>query len=208
MSFIIAGIIAAAAAGLTGSLLAARAVSRHRRALRQTEAEPPALPPGPPDLFATLPARLGDVIQHEMVTRWPRSALVAHQNQLVSCALLLSCEHGQQLAVVVFPPPQRHILWLRATELNVPHSPPGRLEVDTTLLDRVAQFPATLNALGEDLLKVGKQATIAIYEGALGDAALVLAASERSLVYHGKKLEQTDYDVLGQVDPAHMYNDD
>jgi len=205
VSLIVAGIIAAAAAGLTGSLFAARAVSRRRAARRQAEAAPPALP-APADPFASLPARLGDVIQHEMVTRWPRSAVIVRRDQQVRCALLLSHEHSEQLAVVVFEPPQRHILWLRTAALALPPSPPNRLEVGATLLDRVVQFPATLEPLGEPALQIGQQATMAIYEGAIGDAAVILHSSEQSFVFHGKKLDQGDYDVLGQVDPDHMHN--
>jgi len=140
------------------------------------------------------------VVQHGSATRWPRGALLIHQGGSLHCALLLSSEDGRQQAVVSFAPPERQILWLLEVELAMPPSPPGRIEIDGRLLDREALFPAMVSARGEATPAVAGNAMFAVYDGSVGDAAVVLQGGDHTLVYYGRRLHPDDYDRLGTVD--------
>jgi len=144
---------------------------------------------------------VGDVIQFGTVTRWPQSGLLVRDGDQLVCAILLSREHGKEQATVALAPPARHLLWLDSVEMELPAVPPARLEIDGFLLDRERCFPATLEAVGDDrslgAALVG-QATVALYTGRMGDAAMVVSGAAPR-IWYGNRLEEGDYDNLGAV---------
>jgi hypothetical protein len=185
-------LIAAAAAAGAGGFLAARARRRKRAA-------PPA--PPPPDPLAGLPARLGDVLQVGDETRWSRAALCIRQDGRVRGAVLVSREQGHEHATVVMAPPDRCLYWLERTEVALPPTPPTRVEISGSLLERELSFPAEIEALGDEAPLLGDSGTIALYKGAIADAALVLAGARATAVWYGRRIDPGDWDNLGQVDP-------
>jgi hypothetical protein len=198
MSLIVAGVIAAAVAGVGGLAALARRRRRARaapppRRLEAAEPERPAI---------ALAAAAGDVLQHGTHTRWPRGGVMVRDGDELVCAVLLSRENGKDQATVALAPPARHILWLDAVELDLPPSAPARVEIAGNLLDRRRCFPATLEAEGEvpdgALGAIDGQATFAIYEGSVGDAALVLSGAS-TRIWYGARLDEGDYDNLGSV---------
>ena len=200
MSLIAVGLIAAAAAGVSG-LLAARAIARRRR---KAEAAPessaddqPVDEPKEPDPLQDWPARVGDVIEVGEATRWPRSATLVISDGVLECALLLSSEAGQQQATAMMAPPDRHLYWLEARQVEMPPSPPGRIEVDDMLLDRKVSFPAELRTIGEEPPELGDSARFAFYQSSSGDAAIVLQGSA-TFVWYGRRIPAGEYDLLGQ----------
>jgi hypothetical protein len=211
MSFIVIGALAAAAAGLSG-VLAARVIARRRRraAAPATEGEAttgasPALLQAPAPQSrptADLPVTLGDVVQVGEATRWPRGCIwVIHDGRL-HCAVLLSRDGGTDHGTVAFAPPERHILWLDPVEITLPPTPPTRLELEGHLLDRTTLFPAKLETEGSLPCELGDGAMFACYEGAVGDAAIVLDCGGTVLAFYGQRVAPGDYDNLGQVDPT------
>ncbi len=193
------GLVAVAAA--LGGWLTARTLSRRR---------PSALPPTPPlleapsaqperDDLAALPARVGYVIQVGDHTRWPQQAIVMRADGELVCAVLLGEEDGAQQATVAMAPPDRHLYWLEEVPMALPASPPARLEVGGSLLDRVRLLTVELERVGEACPEVGDVGRFALYQGTLGDAAVVLQAGlER--VWYGQRVEPGEYDCLGRGD--------
>jgi hypothetical protein len=211
MSLIVIGAIAAAAAGLSG-VLAARVIARRRRRGAAKSKSPsddspagPALLPAPAATSAPavdLPVTLGDVVQVGEVSRWPRGSLRVFQDGRLHCAILLSRDGGQEHATVAFAPPEKHILWLDLVDLALPPTPPTRIEIEGQLLDRSTLFPAELHSEGIVSIKPVDGGVFACYEGALGNAAIVLDCGDSPLAFYGKRVAPGDYDNLGQVDPT------
>lgn len=206
MSLIVFGIVAAAAlAGVGGGVVL------HRRRVRalpapkpspdgtdDTAPAPPAL--GPVEVEALpLPVQMGDVLQVDDETRWPRGAVLLRHGPELRGALLLSREAAVEQCTVALAPPARHLLWLRRVELAVPASPPTRIEIDGLLLDRTVAFPAALEVHGDHTLTLGSSGRFALYEGTVGDAAALLVGADATYVWHGRRLGPGDWDNLGQV---------
>lgn len=194
MSVIVFGLIAAAVAGASTAI----AFVAHRR---RAPAPPPVLP-DEPSAMATLRAQPGDVVQHGDLTRWPRHGLLIRDGDELVCAILLSRERGRDEATVVMAPPARHLLWLEAADLVLPPRPPARLEIEGYLLDRRMTFPASVEVIGEAGAEAGDEAaapaTFALYEGSVGDAAVVLAGL-RVRAWYGRRLDEGEYDNLGRA---------
>ncbi len=211
MSLIVIGALAAAAAGLSG-LLAARAIARRRRAAaghadgEGATGATPALLQAPAPHQATpaadLPITLGDVVQVGEASRWPRGCIWVHHDGQLHCAVLMSRDGGTDHATVAFAPPERHILWLAPVELTLPPTPPTRLELEGHLLDRTTMFPAAVQTEGTLPCELGDGAMFACYEGAVGNAAIVLDCGGDVLAFYGNRVAPGDYDNLGQVDPT------
>ena len=211
MSLIVIGAIAAAAAGLSG-VLAVRAITRRRRRAAGSASEPsedaaasPALltAPEPSSSPAVdLPVSLGDVVQVGAASRWPRGCLRVLRDGHLYCAILLSRDGAGDHAIVAFAPPQRHILWLDLVDLDLPPTPPTRIEIEGQLLDRSTLFPAELQREGILSVETADDGMFACYEGALGDAAIVLDCGGQPLACYGRRVAEGDYDNLGQVDPT------
>jgi hypothetical protein len=208
MSLVVASLAAAAAAGVTAGAFAWRRWLRRRRAAAASSRPLALLAPATEegaaatDPLAELRLGLGEVVQVAGESRWPRSAVAVMQDGAVRCALLLSREHGSEQLVVAFREPERHIYWLERTTTELPSSPPTRLELGRGLLDRRASFPGELETLGEPMLDVSGGGTISLYEGAIGDAALVLSSGPTAHVWHGLRVEDGDYELLGTVTPS------
>lgn len=211
MSLIVIGALAAAAAGLSG-VLAARIVARRRRRAAEATADSEGgtgasaallqAPAPHPTPTADLPITLGDVVQVGEASRWPRGCIwVVHDGRL-HCAVLMSRDGGTDHATVAFAPPERHILWLDPVELTLPPTPPTRLELEGHLLDRTTMFPAELQTEGSLPCELGDGGMFACYEGAVGDAAIVLDCGGDVLAFYGPRVAPGDYDNLGQVDPT------
>ncbi len=166
------GLLAAAAATLGGALVARR--------LRRTPApEPPALPPAPTPAPPApppydLPLKVGDVVQYQMATRWPQAGLLARDHERAQLVILLSEEAGEEHATVAFAKPEQSILWLTNSALEFPGQAPSCIEVDGSLLQRSALLALTLETLDNAPSQLAGDARIAIYDGPLGGAALLL----------------------------------
>lgn len=200
MSLIVIGLAAAAVTGLGAGIGAWLAVTRRRKAAPAPRLllEAPAAP-APPIELAAAP---GDVVQHGSVTRWPRGGVRVRDGDELVCAILLSREDGKDQATVALAPPARHLLWLEGVELALPPSPPTRIEIAGYLLDRRRSFPATLETVGElpegVLGAIDGQATFSLYEGHVGDAAVILSGAS-TRIWYGSRLAAGDYDNLGSV---------
>src|SRR5690606_35903259 len=113
------------------------------------------------------------------------------------CAVLLSEEDGERQATVAMAPPDRCLYWLRQEALELPSSPPARLEINGCLLDRRKLLTVDLEAAGDDAPDLGEQARFALYRDRMGDAAVVLEAAQ-TRIWYGRRLSPDDYDTLGQ----------
>jgi hypothetical protein len=186
-----------AAAGAVAAI-AARVATR-RRAKREAAAQLPAPPTAPADLLSI---RLGDVVQHEGTTRWLRARLVLSVDASLCAVVLLAREGKSEQAVALFAPPERDVLWLERVALTMPPSPPARLEIDRRLLDRRRVMPADIACEGHEPPSWSGSATLAVYEGAERDAALVLQIAAETVVFYGARLSSDEAEVLGRVDPS------
>ena len=210
MSLIVIGALAAAAAGLSG-VLAARVIARRRRAAaakdgaEEDSGATPALLQAPAAAAAgdvELPVTLDDVVQLGDASRWPRGCVWVNHDGRLHCAVLMSRDGGEDHATVAFAPPERHILWLALVELTLPPTPPTRIEIEGHLLDRSTCFPAELKTEGQLPFELPDSGMFACYEGAVGDAAIVLDGQGKVLAFYGQRVAPGDYDNLGQVDPT------
>lgn len=221
MSLVVAA-IAAAGVGVAAGAVAVGAWLRRRA---KQAAEPPRLPAGGPAPGSDggapaagaaaastadehLSLRLGDMVQVEQETRWLCGGLRVREGATVRCALWFATEGSGEQPVLSFAAPDRHVYWLSpAEDVSMPEHPPSRVELAGRLVDRVASFPAHLEAVGRGAPALGTQAVITLYEGAVGDAAIAVHGEGRAVVYYGRRLEELDYDRLGVVDPAHGQTD-
>lgn len=185
---------AAAAASIATGVLAAR------RARRRAAAA--ALPAASSVDSLPLPVKLGEVVQIDETTCWSEAAIVIRRAGEVYAAILLPSRTAGEKAVVSFAPPHHHLYLVDRTELSLPSSPPARIEVAGALLDRQAMFAATTSTLGSGAPETSEHVTYAAYEGAIGDAAVVLIGPERALAWHGRRVDEGDYDVLGEAEPS------
>lgn len=194
------GIVALAAA--VGGVLAARAMrsKKHVDAPPKTLEEPVEPRAATDNRFASFAAGVGDVIQVGDATRWPRSAILLKSEDEVLCAVLLSEEAGTRQATVVMAPPEHHLYWLVEQDLALPPSPPARLEIGGSLLDRAKLLSVELERVGDDAPEVAANGRFALYLGTLGDAAVVLQAGTLH-IWYGQRLAPEDFDRLGQVEP-------
>lgn len=200
MDLITLGIIAAASAG---SVLVARFVAR-RRGIEDEEPDTdggePAVPVREPNPTEGLPVGLCHVVQVDDDTRWPQCGILVHHDGRLHGAILLTEEGGIHQATLSLAPPAQHLFWLTRRELPMPAKPPTRIEVDGLLLDRTISFPAKLEAVGVPRPDVGQRGQFCLYEGSVGDGAVVLIANE-TYVWYGRRLAEGDWDSLGEVEP-------
>jgi hypothetical protein len=191
------GVVAAAAA--VGGLLAARALRKKKEAEAKAppRLEAPDDPEPEPDPLAVLPVRIGDVVQAGEETRWPDRGIIVRSDSELLCAVLLSEEEGVQQATVAMAPPKRKLYWLTERTLELPTKPPARIEIDGFLLDRKQLLSVALEAVGAPPPKVGDAGRFALYDGTVGDAAIVLVAGVTK-VWYGPRLDPGDFDCLGQ----------
>jgi len=194
----------AVVAGVAAGVIAARRWRRQRRGAGPEDGGAGRSAPKDSEhaaTFAGLPVALGDVVQVGDDTRWLRSALLVRGEGRLRCALLLADEDGASVAVAAFPPPQRHILWLKPVSTTLPLSPPSRIELGGGLLEREASFPAEIETLGGGAPAIAAGAVCATYRGALGDGAVVVQTASETLCWHGPRIAAGDFDRLGKVDP-------
>ncbi len=188
----------AVVAGVAAGVIAARRWRQRRAAAEQDDSDgTPTEADERAQAFADLPVALGDVIQVGDATRWLRSALMVRCEGQLRCAVLIADEG----AVAAFPPPERHILWLDPIRTTLPHSPPSRVELAGSFLERDVSFPAEVESIGGEAPQIGDGALFATYRGGLGDGAVVVRASTETLCWHGPRVDPGDFDRLGQVDP-------
>jgi hypothetical protein len=200
MELITLSLIAASAA--LGSLLAARTVVR-RRSRDQSGQRPESADentPVPVDPCEGMAAGLDHMLQFGQATRWPRHGILVHHDGRRHCAILMTRDKEDEQATVVMAPPAPSLYWLERRDVATPVKPPTRLEIDGLLLDRVISFPARLEAIGDDPPAVGDSGVFGLYEGSVGDAAVVLVA-DQTYVWYGSRLSDGDWDDLGEVDP-------
>lgn len=200
MDLITLGILAAASAG---SVLIARFVARRRSgddeaASTGEDVEPePAPVPKPTE---GLPVGLFHVVQVDDDTRWPHCGILVHHDGRLHGAILLTEEDGVQQATLSLAPPAQHLYWLTRRDLPMPAKPPTRIEIDGLLLDRTIAFPAKLEGVGDRPPDVGVRGQFCLYEGSVGDGAVVLIA-DQTYVWYGRRLGEGDWDSLGEVEP-------
>lgn len=145
---------------------------------------------------------LGDVVQVEDETRWLCSGIELREGSELRCAAWLGGHDGSEGLVVCFPPPEARYLWLRLQPIEVPATPPLRLELDGRLLDRQVTHSATVRAVGKLPLALGTEGTVSWYLGPAGDAAFLLQTAAGCLSGVGHRLEETQLDRMGSSDPA------
>ncbi|MBW2527757.1 MAG: hypothetical protein JRI23_26485 [Deltaproteobacteria bacterium] len=201
MSLVVAA-IAAASVGLAAGAVAVGSWLRRRR--RRTEAScgdgGKQLPAAPPPRDDSIPLGLGDMVQVEDETRWLCSGVRIGDGATTRCALWFAIEGDGRLAVLAFAPPERHIYWLERVDLAVPAHPPSRLDVEGRLLDRVATFPAELEAVREPPIDTSG-GVVSWYEGAVGDVAVTLHGSAGCGAFAGRRIAPDDFDRMGTVAP-------
>jgi hypothetical protein len=149
-----------------------------------------------------MPAKLGDVVQHGMDTRFIQSGLVLrYGGQCVAAIWFCGDEHAAEI-LVCRPPPDDSIDWLRLVPTELPTQAPTRLAIDSCLLDRTATMYVDVEACAVDGTPApacSESAQFALYASPSGTVACVLAWSEgSSRVWHGPRLEAFDYDNLGR----------
>jgi len=147
-----------------------------------------------------LPLSVGDVVQVDLESRWLGSAVLLREASRLRAALLFAEEPGGQKTVAALAHPARHILWLERAAVDLPAEPPARVEIGGRLLERRQSFPALLEAVAKPPIDLGVHATISIYQGAAGDAAVAVHGRDRVVVYAGQRIEAGDYDRLGKVE--------
>jgi len=196
MDLITIGIIAAASAG---SVFVARLVAKRRKTEETPTPDSPEAEPEPSPTEG-LPVGLCHVIQVDDDTRWPRGGILVHHDGQLHGAILLTEEGGEQQATVTFAPPARYLLWLTRRELAMPSTPPTRIEIDGLLLDRALSFPARLTPIGDQPPAIADHGLFCLYEGSVGDGAVVLI-TEETFVWYGRRLGAGDWDTLGEVEP-------
>jgi len=211
MSLIVA-LVAAASAGVAAGAVSARAWIRARKKQAkpaQIPAAPGANPGGTEGLGSALataahagPFVMGDVVQVQDETRWLCAASHLRDGSELRASLWLAGSGGSEGAVMAFVPPARHIYWLSREPLTLPAGAPARIEVRGKLLDRKATFPAAIETEGAEPLALGAEAVVSLYEGAVGDAAVVLQGKNSAAAFAGQRLEEGDYDRLGSAAPA------
>ena len=157
-----------------------------------------AAEPAPPGLEA-FPCRLGDVVVRlaERDEAWLAGALVFEEQQPVA-ALFVAPEAGADRAVLVHHA-EEGLLWLSPlgpAPLVLPGDPPMTLEHAGARFERWRRLPVRVRRLGAHAPAVGDTAVVAEYRGPGAERAVVVAGDQRTCVWVGIALRNTDFDVL------------
>jgi hypothetical protein len=152
----------------------------------------------PKAAFADLPLSLGDVVSARNEERWLSGALLAREEGRVVAALFLAPEGREQSAVAVFAPPQREIFWMDSTEFTSPDEPPSTIELGGEAMRRKGRLPVTVERLGQGVPPLSEEAIWATYEGGRGAVAVVIKGQGRTYAWVGQRLEEQEYDRLGE----------
>lgn len=193
MSLILVATITAAVAASAGYLAARR---RRPEPSPRGGSDPPEAPP-PPDPFASLPLRLGDVVQSGHEERWLAGAVLARERGEVVAAVFLAPEGATQHAVAAFAPPRHDVYWMDPAEVEAPGEPPATLELRGVAMERRSRVPVALETAGQGAPRLGAEGILATYDGGAGSVALVLGSEGRTLAWAGRRLDPGDYDRLG-----------
>jgi hypothetical protein len=161
-------------------------------------AKKPPAPADPKAIFAGMPLTLGDVVSAEHEERWLAGALVAREDGRVLAALFLAPEGKKLSAVAAFAPPRREIFWMESAELTSPDEPPATIELGEVAMRRKGRLPVTLERLGQGAPAVAEEGIWAVYEGGGRDVAVVIVSQGRAHAWAGKRLEEDEYDRLGE----------
>ncbi|MBN4059120.1 hypothetical protein JYT22_00540 [Endomicrobium sp. AH-315-J14] len=200
---------ALAAAATTATAVAALAARRYRiRKLAEEElaAQEKAKAAPPPRAPTGVSIALNDVVNVTSgvgldaggESRWFSGVLLARVGEEVRVGLFFDGDDANHM-VAAFAAPDRHLYWLERVETELAPAPPGRIELEGRLLDRSASFPAALESHGTVPLDAGASATIALYESTLGQVAVLLHKSGADGAWFGRRLEEQDYDAMGNV---------
>jgi hypothetical protein len=152
----------------------------------------------PKAAFAGMPLALGDVVSAQQEERWLAGALVAREEGRVLAALFLAPEGKRLSAVAAFAPPRREIFWMEPVELLSPEEPPATIELAGGTMRRKGRLPVTLERLGQGAPPVAEEAIWAAYEGSGRDVAVVITSQGQAHAWMGKRLDEEEYDRLGE----------
>jgi hypothetical protein len=164
---------------------------------KKAEPKPPA-PADPKAIFAGMPLTLGDVVSAEHGERWLAGALVAREDGRVTAALFLAPEGTKVSAVAAFAPPRREIFWMESAELTSPDEPPATIELGDVAMRRKGRLPVSLERLGQGAPPVAEEGIWAVYAGGGRDVAVVIVSQGRAYAWAGKRLDEDEYDRLGE----------
>ena len=150
----------------------------------------------PPSLI-----QLGDVVDHQMQSRFVQSALHLHYGTALVATVLFCGDEDNEHALLCRPAPDETIDWLNRSKQQPPVTPPTRLDVGQALLERRALLPVSVTCEAiESIAKPswGERGQFATYGSYTNDVAYVLVGADgRSACWVGKTLEAFDYDNLG-----------
>jgi hypothetical protein len=149
--------------------------------------------------LAAFPCRLGDVVVRvaERDEAWLAGALVFEEDQPVA-ALFVAPEAGTDRALLVREA-EDGLTWLSPLardEIALPGEPPHTIEHRGVRFERVRRLPVRVTRLGTGAPSVGDRAVVAEYAGPAAEQILVVAGTEKTLVWTGVALGKADYDVL------------
>ena len=144
------------------------------------------------------PLVVGDVVQFGLRARWSQGALVGRDHEGIAFVALLSQDGAEQQVTVAFAPPERSILWLTPHHQPAQVPAPTRIEVDRQLLDRRLLLSLTINSEG-DAPRLAGNASVAIYDGPLGEAAVIFHHSEHSALWCGQRVAPDEWERLANV---------
>jgi hypothetical protein len=145
-----------------------------------------------------MPLTRGDVVSAEHEERWLAGALVAREEGHAIAALFLAPEGSKHSAVAAFASPRREIFWMEPMELASPEEPPATIELGGMPMRRKGRLPVTIERLGQGAPQVAEEAIWAAYEGGGRDVAVVIASQGRAYAWAGKRLDEDEYDRLGE----------
>lgn len=160
-----------------------------------------AVPAGSEDLkapFLGMPVALGDVVSSHVEERWLVGALVLREQGSVVAALLLAPEGGALTAVATFAPPRREIFWMEPVEVASPDEPPATIELGGVTMRRAGRLPVEVERLGQGAPGSFTQALFATYEGHRREVAVVIASQGHVHAWAGRRLDEGEYDRLGE----------
>jgi len=203
MSLLVIAVTAAVAASL-GYLASRRKESvEDPKALDKPaggkDKEAPKLPQPARDPLAGLSFALGDVVSAEGEERWLAGAIAVRDRGETSAAVMLAPEGLTLQAVVVFPPPERRILWLAPVEVVSPPEPPATLEIGGDAMTRKSRLPVNLERLGQGAPNVGATGIFATYETGSREVAVVITSEGKTFAWSGRRLEVDEYDNMGRA---------
>ena len=150
-----------------------------------------------PNVFAELPLALNDVVSANTEERWLEGALVAREGDAIHGALFFAPEGTSEVAVAVFAPPRREILWLRPTPMEAPREPPTTLEIEGRAYQLAGRVPVRITREGRGAPNVGENVMWAVYEGGGMASALLLTGGIEPRCWVGERLDPGQYDRMG-----------